>query len=151
MSHETAVSIEAKIDNFNLEAFLRSFYFDKVFNDDQLKWFGGALTGVMLKHILTAVMIYKISTPIRYLFTLTFTKLLIDVLKRRGVIPIRPPPGSSIKELYEEQKLVIRRSIKSKRENYKFKAPSLTSSRLLFKRPINLKASFYAFRKKTPR
>ncbi len=151
ISHETAISIETKISNFDLEKFLRSIYFDKVFNGDQLKWLGEVITGITLKHMLTAIMLYKICTPLRYLFTITATKVLIDLLKRRGVIPNRPPPGSSIKELYEEQKLVLRRSIKSKREKYKFKAPSLTSSRLLFKRPVNLKASFYTFRKKIPK
>lgn len=108
ISHETTVSIMNKIETFDLEKFLRSYHFDYVFSDATLVSLGKMFDGITLKHLITTYLLYKIFTPLRYLATLGGTKLCIDLLKRRGVIPQRPPPGSSIKELYEEQKQVIR-------------------------------------------
>ena len=117
-SRETSDSILNKINTFNLENFLREYYFNYVMPEATIEWIGKKLTGETLKHLLTAVMLYKIFTPLRYLATLTATKVLISIFKRRGVIPKRPPPGDSIKDLYTEQKLVIRRSLKQQREKY---------------------------------
>jgi hypothetical protein len=101
------VSIINKIETFDLEKFMRSWHFDYVFSDAALTSLGKVFDGMTIKYLLTAYVLYKIFTPLRYLATLGGTKLSIDLLKRRGVIPQRPPPGSSIKELYEEQKQVI--------------------------------------------
>lgn len=95
-------------------------------------------------------MLYKIFTPLRYLATLGTTKLLINIFKNRGVIPKQPPPGSSIKDLYAEQKQVIRRGIKRQREKYN----NMKMGRLFLKQRKSLndvivsnKANYF-FRKK---
>lgn len=62
--------------------------------------------------MITSIMLYKIITPLRYIFTVALTNFIIKLLKKHGRIPLQPPPGSSIKELYTEQKQVIRRSLK---------------------------------------
>ncbi len=117
-SKETSDSIMAKIKTFKLEKFLRDYYFNYVMSDANIDWLGQKITGETLKHAITAVMLYKIFTPLRYLATLATTKVLIGLFKRRGVIPKQPPPGSSISDLYSEQKLVLRRGIKQQREKY---------------------------------
>ena len=81
-----------------------------------LKKMGELITGDTLKHAITAVMLYKIFTPLRYLVTLGSTKLIITLFKKRGIMPVHPPPGSSLKDLYAEQKMVIRRRIKIQNE-----------------------------------
>lgn len=118
-SRETSDSIVEKINTFRLDKFLRDNYFTYVLSDSSIEWIGEKITGVTLKHIITAIMLYKIFTPLRYVATLATTKLLITIFKNRGVIPKQPPPGSSIKDLYAEQKQVIRRGIKKQREKYK--------------------------------
>lgn len=118
MSKETSDSITLKINNFNLESFLRKYYFSYVLPESAIQWLGKSVTGETLKHIVTSIMLYKIFTPLRYLVTLGSTKLAIELFKKRGVIPHRPPPGSSIQDLYTEQKQIIRRSIKKNKESY---------------------------------
>ncbi len=117
-SRETSDSIVEKINTFKLDQFLRDYYFTYILSDSSIEWVGEKITGVTLKHIITAIMLYKIFTPLRYVATLATTKLLITIFKNRGVIPKQPPPGSSISDLYAEQKQVIRRSIKKQREKY---------------------------------
>jgi hypothetical protein len=119
MSHETSLSIEKKIDNFNLEKFLLSYHFDYVFSDGSLKWLGSCITGVTLKHVITAIMLYKLATPLRYVATLTVTNLIIKLFKKRGMMPLRPPAGSSIPELIKEQQDVLKARIKRQKEAYK--------------------------------
>jgi hypothetical protein len=118
MTKETSDSITSKINNFNLESFLRKYYFSYILPESAIQWLGRSITGETLKHVVTSIMLYKIFTPLRYLVTLGSTKLSIELFKRRGVIPQRPPPGSSIQDLYTEQKQIIRRSIKKKKESY---------------------------------
>lgn len=118
MSKETSDSITLKINNFNLESFLRKYYFSYVLPENAIQWLGKSITGETLKHVVTSIMLYKIFTPLRYLVTLGSTKLAIELFKKRGVIPQRPPPGSSIQDLYSEQKQLIRRSFKNKKESY---------------------------------
>jgi hypothetical protein len=101
MSNETSNSIIVKIETFDLEKFLRNFYFDKIMSDSTLDSIGKQITGVTLKHIITAIMLYKIFTPLRYLATLTVSKVAIDKLILRGVIQ-PPPKGSSIKDMTQE-------------------------------------------------
>ena len=88
-------------------------HFDYVLADSTIDWIGKSITGVTLKHLITALMLYKIFTPLRYLLTLGVTKISIDLLKRRGVI-LPPPPGSSIKELLHEQSQNFRRAFRSR-------------------------------------
>jgi hypothetical protein len=117
MSPETSDGIIKKVETFDLEKFLRDYHFDYILNDSMLDWIGRSITGVTLKHMIVAVMLYKILTPLRYLATLTVTKFAIDILKKRGVIQT-PTKGSSIKELAVEQNQVIRKYIKKKKDNY---------------------------------
>lgn len=115
-SHETSISIANKIETFNLEQFLRNYHFDYIFSDSTLEWFGKLITGVHLKHIIVAIMLYKIFTPLRYLATLAATKISINMLKKGGYIPMKPPPGSSITEIVKEQKHNLRRSVLAQQE-----------------------------------
>ena len=89
--------------------------------DSFIKFLGSSITGENLKNIITAVMLYKIFTPLRYVLTLVVTNFVIQILKKRGKMPLKPPPGSSIKDLYVEQKSVIRRSLKKQQEKIKSK------------------------------
>lgn len=86
--------------------------------DKLIKWLGESITGETLKYAITAVVLYKIFTPVRYIATLAVTNVIIKLFKRQGKIPLQPPPGSSIKDLYKEQQLVIRRNLKRQREKY---------------------------------
>lgn len=119
MSNETTQSIVSKIENFRLEDFLRHSYFDYVLTEGAIQWLGTNITGLTLKYMITAVVLYKLFTPLRYLVTIAGTNLIIRLFKRRGVIPRQPPAGSSIRELYTEQKQVLRRSLKIQREKYR--------------------------------
>lgn len=138
ISHETSLSIERKIHNFNLEKFLRSWYADYILSDSQLEKLGHYFNGITLKHLITALMLYKLATPLRYLATLGLTKLSIDLLKRRGLIQ-PPPPGYSVKEIITEQKQQIRRKsllLKKRKEQYKVRSLRFRD-RLLKKKPQN--------------
>lgn len=119
MSKETTASIVTKIDTFKLEEFLQHSYFNYILTENAIKWLGESITGNTLKYTITSVMLYKLFTPLRYLVTIGGTNLIIKLFKRRGVIPPQPPAGSSIRELYSEQKHVIRRSLKTQREKYR--------------------------------
>ena len=103
MSHDTVNGIIVKIETFDLETFLRKNYFHHVFGDSFLKWIGKSITGETLKHIIVAVVLYKIFLPLRYLTTLTLTKVTINNLIKRGIIQT-PPKGSSITEIASESK-----------------------------------------------
>ena len=119
MSHETSMSIEEKINTFDLEKFLKNYYFDYVLPDSAIKWLGQAITGTTLKQILTAIMLYKLVTPFRYLLTLTLTNVIIKGFKRRGLMPAHPPAGSSIPELIKEQQNVVSQNLRRQRESYR--------------------------------
>lgn len=118
MSHETSLSIEHKINTFSLEDLLRSFHFDYVLPDSAINWLDQSITGLTLKHMLTAIMLYKIFTPLRYASTLGFSNIAINVLKKRGFVPVKPPPGSSLPELIKEQQTVVSQNLKAQRERY---------------------------------
>jgi len=124
LSIETIESINQKINTFNLEKFMRNWYFDYVLSEAIIQKLNENITGETIKHAITAVVLYKLCAPFRYLLTLGTTKLVINLFKKRGIMPVRPPPGSSLKDLYTEQKLSIRRGIKKQRER----------SRIFFKR-----------------
>lgn len=119
ISNDTSKKIENAIDSFNLEKFLKEHYFNYVLNESSIEWLGKSITSETLKHCITAIMLYKIFTPFRYLLTLTLTNVIIKIFKRKGVIPVHPPAGSSIRELYKESKIGIRRSVKKQREKYR--------------------------------
>lgn len=118
ISHETAESVVHKINTFDLKVFMRSWHFDYVLPERSIEWLGNAITGQTLNYCITAVAFYKIFTPLRYLLTLGVTKLVIQLFKKRGLMPLAPPPGSSIRDLYKEQQLVIRRGLRKTRERY---------------------------------
>jgi hypothetical protein len=103
---------------------MRNWYFDTVLPESIIQKLNENITGDTIKHAITAVVLYKLCAPFRYLLTLGTTKLVINLFKKRGIMPVSPPPGSSIKDLYAEQKLSIRRGIKKQRER----------SRIFFKR-----------------
>lgn len=136
MTRETSDSINNKINTFNLEQFLKESFFHHILSDSIIKSLGQSITGQTLKYVITAVMLYKIVTPLRYVFTIAATNVIIKLFKRQGKIPMQPPPGSSIKELYKEQQQVIRRSLKKQREKYNkrnfFRAKYLKSSNSMF-------------------
>lgn len=119
MSRETSDALVGKIEHFRLEEFLRAYYADYVLSDAAIAWLGSTITGATLKYAITAALLYKILAPLRYLVTLGGTNLVIRLFKRKGVIPQQPPAGSSIRELYTEQKQVIRRGLKTQREKYR--------------------------------
>ena len=137
MSNETSKKIEKKIETFNLEKFLRSYYFDYVLSDESIKWLSKSITGITLKHMLTAVMLYKIFTPVRYLATLTVTNVIIKLFKKRGLMPTHPPAGSSIPELIKEQQAVVEQNIRRQREAYRLYQIKMKQQNrfTLFKRP----------------
>lgn len=118
ISHETSESIVNKIKTFDLKKFLVNYHFDYVLPDRAINWLGETVTGHALNSALTAIMLYKIVTPFRYMLTLGVAKVVINTFKRRGLMPARPPPGSTIKDLYQEQKQVLRRGLKRQREQY---------------------------------
>ena len=101
-----------------MEKFLKNSFFDYIMPDELIKKLGGLITGVTLKNMITAIVLYKMFTPFRYLLTLGATKLVINLFKKRGIMPQQPPPGSTIKELYQEQSQSIKRRIKKQREKY---------------------------------
>lgn len=119
VSEETRNSILSKIENFNLEKFLRSLHFDYVLPDNMIKKAGELVTGETLKQCVTAVVLYKIFTPARYLLTLTLTKVAINMFKSKGIIPKQPPPGHSIKEMYTEKKFIYQKRYANQKERLK--------------------------------
>lgn len=119
MTHETSNSLTAKIENFQLDYFLRHSYATYILTENAIVWLGTNITGFTLKCMITAMLLYKILAPLRYVVTIGGTNLVIKLFKRRGVIPQQPPAGSSIRELYTEQKSVLRRSLKMQREKYR--------------------------------
>lgn len=116
VSEETRNSILSKIENFNLEKFLRSLHFDYVLPDNMIRKAGELVTGETLKQCVTAVVLYKIFTPARYLATLTLTKVAINMFKSKGIIPKQPPPGHSIKEMYTEKKFIYQKRYANQKE-----------------------------------
>ena len=116
VSEETRNSILSKIENFNLEKFLRTLHFDFILPENMMKAAGELVTGETLKQCVTAVLLYKIFTPVRYLFTLTMTKVVINIFKGKGLIPKQPPPGHSIKEMYTEKKFIYQKRYANQKE-----------------------------------
>ncbi|RMZ96128.1 hypothetical protein BpHYR1_044184 [Brachionus plicatilis] len=122
MSRETIDSINTKINTFNLENYLKESFVRHIISEHWIKSIGQSITGQTLKFMITAIVLYKIITPLRYVFTVALTKFVIKLFKKQGRIPLQPPPGSSIKELYTEQKQVIGRRLKVHREKYSKKS-----------------------------
>ncbi len=118
ISDETNKSIINKIENFNMVDFLKMLHFDYILSESMIDSAGELITGVTLKHILTAIMLYKIFTPLRYLLTLTVTKVLISIFKNKGFIPKQPPPGYSIKDIYAEKKLIYQKRLINQKQRY---------------------------------
>ena len=129
ISHDTNTGILDWMKNFNMEKFLLSLHCDYILSDRWIKSLGQQITGDTLKHVLTAVMLYKIFTPLRYLLTLTVTKATISLFKTKGIIPKQPPPGHSIQEIYSEKKFIYQKRLDNQRERY-FKEKQLLRSRL---------------------
>lgn len=134
ISRDTVDSIQKKIDTFNLEKYLKESFFSHILSENLIKSIGELFTGKTLKLMITAIMLYKLITPIRYIFTVALTNFLIKLFKRHGRIPLQPPPGSSIKELYTEQKQVIRRRLKMHKNSKKnsFKNNIIKASQSIF-------------------
>ena len=137
ISEETKLSFVKKIENFSLVDFLKKLHFDYILSEETLKTAGQMVTGNTLKHMITAVVLYKIFTPLRYLFTLTLTKLLINVFKSKGIIPKQPPVGYSIKDIYIEKKLLYQKRLINQKERYlkskqSFKLGLVKSGRIYF-------------------
>ena len=101
-----------------MEKFLKGLHFDYVLSDSMIKSAGELVTGDTLKHCITAVMCYKIFTPLRYLLTLTLTRGVIKVFKTKGIIPKQPPPGYSIKDVYTEKKFIYQKRYDNQKERY---------------------------------
>lgn len=114
LSRETIDAILYKINHFVLKNFLHNWYIDYVIPQSWIEQLNLVITGDTLKNAITAVVLYKLCTPFRYLLTLGTTKLVIDLFKRKGIMPVKPPPGDSVKELYKEQKSMIDRRIRIK-------------------------------------
>ncbi len=95
---------------------MRNWYFDYVLPESIIQKLNENITGETIKYAITAVVLYKLCAPLRYVTTLGTTKLVINLFKKRGIMPASPPPGSTIKDLYAEQKMVIRRGIKKQGE-----------------------------------
>lgn len=127
MSTESKNAIINKIENFQIDRFLLSYHFDYVLSNNVIDWLKERLTGQTLKHIITAIMLYKIFTPIRYLLTLSLTKVLIEFSKKYGFIPKTPPAGYSIKDIYSEQKILYQKRLQNQRERLKTKNIQLRS------------------------
>lgn len=119
MTHDTANGIIVKIETFDLEKFLRNYHFNSVFSDSTLEYIGKSITGITLKHMIVAIMLYKIFTPLRYLTTLAFAKISIDSLIRRGLIKAAPKESSLSEIALTTRKNIQRRatSIKLRRKN----------------------------------
>jgi len=118
ITHEFNTSIMKSIENFRLEKFLHSIYLDYILSDNSIKSASEYITGNTLKHILTAVMLYKIFTPLRYLVTLAGTRAAINIFKNKGIIPKKPPPGYSIQDMYTEKKFIYQKRLANQKERY---------------------------------
>ena len=118
ISAETHESFILKMENFDLEEFLKHYHFNSVLPDSVITKIGELITGKTLKNILSVMMLYKIFAPLRYLLTLSMTRLVIIVFKRQGIIPKQPPPGTSVKEIYVEQRDKLQKRVQNQRERY---------------------------------
>ena len=79
MSTETKESIISTIDNFKLVEFIKKYHFDYVLSAKMITWLNENITGQILKQFLTTAMFYKIFTPLRYILSLSVTKLLVSM------------------------------------------------------------------------
>lgn len=118
LSKETNEGIVKIIENFNLEKFLKKLHFDYVLSENAIESASKTINGNTLKHILTAVMMYKILAPLRYVVTLTVTKTVINLFKTKGLIPKQPPPGYSIKDIYVEKKFIYQKRLANQKDRY---------------------------------
>lgn len=119
ITHEFNESIMKFIENFRLEKFLYSIHLDYILSDKLIKSANDYITGNTLKHILTAVMLYKICTPLRYIVTLGGTRAAINLFKSKGIIPKKPPPGYSIQDMYTEKKFIYQTLFQKRLANQK--------------------------------
>ena len=80
ISTETKQSIISKIAKFKIDYFIKSYHIDYVLTNNMIEWFGKNITGQMLNRCLTVVMFYKLLAPLRYILTLSTTKIVANIL-----------------------------------------------------------------------
>ena len=79
MSRETKESVISTIDNFKLDEFIKTYHFDYVLSQRAIDWLGENITGQILKQCLTVAMFYMIFAPLRYILSLSATKLMVSM------------------------------------------------------------------------
>ncbi len=80
MSAETKNAIILKISKFKLDEFIKNNHIDYVLTNGMIEWLGKHITGQTLNRCLTVVMFYKLLAPLRYILTLSSTKLMANIL-----------------------------------------------------------------------
>ncbi|CAF1231283.1 unnamed protein product [Adineta steineri] len=75
-------------------------------------------TGERVRLLATALLLYKFLTPVRYAFTLGVTTYISRTFLKRGLLK-RAPQGDSLKELYRDQKQLIRTEVRRTRDHLK--------------------------------
>jgi hypothetical protein len=115
ISPERRLSFIKHMNEFSISRILAKIPF---ISQERLNHLNAYWTGERLRLLATALLLYKFLTPVRYAFTLGVTTYISRTFLKRGLIK-RAPHGDSLKELYRDQKQLIKSHVRRAREGMK--------------------------------
>jgi hypothetical protein len=115
ISPERRLSFIRHMNEFSISGILSKIPF---ISQERLNQLNNYWTGERLRLLATALLLYKFLTPVRYAFTLGVTTYISRTFLKRGLIK-RAPQGDSLKELYRDQKQLIKSHVRRARDKMK--------------------------------
>ena len=115
ISEERRSSFIRHMNEFSISRILSKIPF---ISQERIDYLNEYWTGERVRLLATALLLYKFLTPIRYAFTLGVTTYISRTFLKRGLIK-RAPQGDSLKELYRDQKILIRSHVRRARDHIK--------------------------------
>ncbi len=112
ISPERRLSFIRGMNEFSISGILARI---PLISQERLNQLNAFWTGERVRLLATALLLYKFLTPVRYAFTLGVTTYISRTFLKRGFIK-RAPQGDSLKELYRDQKQLIKNHARRARE-----------------------------------
>jgi hypothetical protein len=115
ISEERRSSFIRHMNEFSISKLISKIPF---ISQERIDYLNAYWTGERVRLLATALLLYKFLVPIRYAFTLGVTTYISRTFLKRGLIK-RAPQGDSLKELYRDQKILIRSHVRRARDHIK--------------------------------
>jgi hypothetical protein len=112
ISPERRLSFIRRMNEFSVSGILSRI---PLISEERVAHLNAFWTGERVRLLATALLLYKFLTPVRYAFTLGVTATISRTFLKRGLMK-RPPQGDSLKELYRDQKQLIKSNVRRARD-----------------------------------